>query len=208
MTAVTEMVKTILLIGVGLHVLMGMIAWRSLRRAQRGWSKQVVAARPLPAVGFVASLFGYLGWFGGSVAVATDSSFISPITAFDIRMGAVILFLGHALFGWTLWAIGASFGLRPRIIAEHRLVTRGPYRVVRHPMYTALHVIYLGTFLLVPSWFFLVCLIAAVVGNTIRAAEEERVLLARYGQDYAVYREVTGRFFPKLFRASASSALR
>lgn len=198
------MVRVILAISVVVHCLMGLIIWLYLQKAQRGWTKHIVASRPSPLLGFVASLSGYLGWFLGSVMEAAGRGISPPMIWFDERVGAVILFLGHALFGWTLWAIGPSFGFRPQVIAEHRLVTRGPYRFARHPMYTALHTMYLGTFLLVPSWFFLICFGTALVGNVIRAQEEERVLLQRYGQDYVVYQKTTGRFFPKLFRASGA----
>lgn len=184
---------------------MGLIKWLSLERAQRGWTKQIVTSRPSPRLGFVASMCGYLGWLVGSVAEALGSGWFPPFLSFDERVGTVILFVGHALFGWTLWAIGPSFGLRPQVIAEHRLVRRGPYRFVRHPMYTALHTMYLGTFLLVPSWFFLIGVVAAVLGNAIRAREEERVLLQRYGQEYAAYQKMTGRFFPRVFRRSCAA---
>jgi protein-S-isoprenylcysteine O-methyltransferase Ste14 len=190
--------RMILTLSVGFHLLMWMIKGRSLQQAQKGWTKKVVASRHSPAVGFVTSIFGYLGWFFGSIAYAAGIEVITPFTFLDPMIGTLVLFLGHLLFGWTLWAISASLGLRPQVIAEHRLVTHGPYRFARHPMYTALHAMYLGTFLLVPSWFFLACFLAAVVGNVIRAREEEKVLLERYGEEYATYARSTGRFFPKV----------
>jgi protein-S-isoprenylcysteine O-methyltransferase Ste14 len=190
-------VRMIVSLSVGFHVLMGIVKWRSLQQAQHGWTKKIVAYRQSPPFGLVASLFGYLGWFFGSATYAAGIDLFPPVASFDFTIGALILLLGHALFGWTLWAIGPAFGLRPQVIAEHRLITHGPYRFARHPMYTALHTMYVGTFLLVPSWFFLTCLLAAVVGNMIRAREEEKVLLERYGEEYSSYVRSTGRFFPK-----------
>jgi protein-S-isoprenylcysteine O-methyltransferase Ste14 len=101
-----------------------------------------------------------------------------------------------------LWAIGGSWGIHPKLLAEHQFIKHGPYRFIRNPLYTGLHLVYLGTFLLVPSWYFLVLLIAAIIGNSIRAGVEERVLLARYQDEYAAYAQSVGRFFPKLMRRS------
>lgn len=202
-------VRMILAASVTVHVVMVIIKWHTLQQTQRGWSKQVVISEEPPVFALVAALVGYFGWFFGSaVYVARPDCFIHAMVHpifFSPTMGVVALLLGHGLIGWTLWAIGGSWGVHPKLVVEHQLITHGPYRFIRNPLYTGLHLMYLGTFLLVPSWIFMFLLIAAVVGNSIRARVEERVLLARYNEEYTAYAKSVGRFFPKLRRRSEPS---
>jgi len=175
--------------------------WYVLRRIQRGWMKTVLVSVDSPKIGLVLSLVGYASWFFGSVMFAihpASSLFqaLSPAVSFP-RVGLGLLIGGHGVVIWAALSLGPSFGLRPRVIVEHRLVRHGPYRFVRHPLYTGLHALYLGTFLLVPCGLFLVSFAAALVGNTLRAQAEERLLSARYGEVYRTYAQSVGRFLPR-----------
>jgi protein-S-isoprenylcysteine O-methyltransferase Ste14 len=85
---------------------------------------------------------------------------------------------------------------------EHALVTSGPYRWVRHPIYDAVALLLLaialtaanGVLLLIGGLF---CVLIAI-----RSRTEEAILLARYGEPYRVYRSRTGAFLPRIFRQS------
>jgi protein-S-isoprenylcysteine O-methyltransferase Ste14 len=67
---------------------------------------------------------------------------------------------------WLFWyshsTIGHYWSIQVRLKAEHQLVTRGPYRYVRHPLYTALFLGYLGTLLAQQSWMLLAWFLSAV----------------------------------------------
>lgn len=176
--------------------------WLFLRRTQRGWTKTVLLSVDSPKIGLVLSLVGYASWFLGSVMFAlypASSLFrtFSPTVSFP-KVGLGLLIGGHGMVVWSALSLGPSFGLRPRIIVEHRLVRHGPYRIVRHPLYTGLHALYLGTFLLVPCGLFLFSFVAALIGNTVRARAEERLLSAHYGEVYRTYARSVGRFLPKI----------
>jgi protein-S-isoprenylcysteine O-methyltransferase Ste14 len=76
-------------------------------------------------------------------------------------------------------------------------VTRGPYGVVRHPQYVALAVTGVGTALVWPRFLVLVTLVTMLVLYSLLADWEERVCLARFGEDYRGYLRRTGRFLPR-----------
>jgi protein-S-isoprenylcysteine O-methyltransferase Ste14 len=100
---------------------------------------------------------------------------------------------GLAICLMSLYALGRSFGFAA---ADRGLVTRGPYALVRHPVYAAYVIIQLGYLLqFVALWNVLVLLFASAC-NIGRALAEERVLTA--SGDYAAYRaRVRWRMLPR-----------
>jgi protein-S-isoprenylcysteine O-methyltransferase Ste14 len=82
------------------------------------------------------------------------------------------------------------------------LVTRGPYRWVRHPFYDCMAAFMVSTALMMANWFVLA---AGVIGFGILAARsrtEEEKLLERFGEPYRTYRASTGRFIPGIGRVA------
>ena len=80
----------------------------------------------------------------------------------------------------------------------HSLVTRGPYRWVRHPFYDGVGLLMLGISLAAANWLFLAAGVVLFVLFVIRTRIEEANLLARFGASYRAYMDSTGRFLPKL----------
>src|SRR5262249_2855345 len=100
---------------------------------------------------------------------------------------------------WIHRALGRNFSTTIRVRADHTLVTWGPDRWVRHPMYTLFGVLFAAFFLLTANWFLgLVPLLLVVVVMGWRTPREEAVLLARFGNAYSDYCRRTGRFLPRL----------
>jgi protein-S-isoprenylcysteine O-methyltransferase Ste14 len=81
---------------------------------------------------------------------------------------------------------------------QHQLVMHGPYRYVRHPLYTATLLAALANGLVTANWFITATGLAAFVLLMIRSRTEERFLVQRFGDDYRQYRNRTGSVFPKL----------
>jgi protein-S-isoprenylcysteine O-methyltransferase Ste14 len=102
-------------------------------------------------------------------------------------------------------ALDGSFSPTIRLRRHHRLVTTGPYRYVRHPMYAAYLLLFLGAFLLSANWVIGaggVGVIATLM--TLRLVGEERRLVERFGGAWLSYREATGAFLPQLRRPAAA----
>jgi protein-S-isoprenylcysteine O-methyltransferase Ste14 len=106
--------------------------------------------------------------------------------------------LGVAL--WLFWyshhTIGGYWSIGVQLKNSHRLVTSGPYRYVRHPLYTALFLGYLGTLLALQSWMLAAWFPAFVVSYVLFATDEEHVMERGFGEAYRVYRRQTGMFLP------------
>jgi protein-S-isoprenylcysteine O-methyltransferase Ste14 len=112
--------------------------------------------------------------------------------------GAIVLAAGVGLFYWCHLSLGEFWFGEPALKERHELIRRGPYRYVRHPMYTAYFTGYLGALLLMQSWPFLIPILFAP-GFYLLSATEEDVLGATFPAGYAQYRAEAGRFLPRLF---------
>ena len=113
-------------------------------------------------------------------------------------VAAPLLVAGLALFAYSHSTIGRYWNIDVRIQAGHQLVTSGPYGWVRHPLYTALFMGYLGTIIGLQSWVLFAGLPVFIWSYFIFARKEERVMEQGFGSVYRTYRRDTGMFLPKL----------
>lgn len=110
--------------------------------------------------------------------------------------------------GFTIWArvtLGRMWSLAPDVLqADHKLRTNGPYAVTRHPIYTGLLGMLLGTVLLNGLGVSLTLLIVGAVFFTIRVPIEERLMSKTFPREYARYRERVPCLIPGLHRLRGS----
>ena len=111
--------------------------------------------------------------------------------------GAGVLFLGVALLAWTLRNLGVNLTDTVVTRQAHTLITRGPYRWVRHPFYDALGLFVVGFALITANWFILATGALVFLLLAIRSQTEERLLSVRFGEAYRSYQKSTGRFLPR-----------
>ncbi len=109
--------------------------------------------------------------------------------------------LGTALLPLEFWmfrSLGA--GITPTVAtrADHRLVTHGPYRWVRHPLYSIGTGVFLAQSLISANWFVAVLSGFALRLLLLRVPQEEAQLIARFGDDYRQYMQHTGRLLPRV----------
>jgi len=120
-----------------------------------------------------------------------------PVPVWARWCGVGLAALAGMLWIWTFHTLGPN--LTDTVVTRrvHTLVTNGPYRWVRHPLYTATAFMVLGNSLTAANW----CLLAAgaVVFTVIvvRTKREESFLVARFGDSYREYMARTGRFLPR-----------
>ena len=105
------------------------------------------------------------------------------------------------LMMWTMLALGSNYrgamGLHP----NHKLVTHGPYRFVRHPMNVVFPMVSIVLFMMSANWVIGVgALIVIGTVSIVRTPIEEKQLIERFGEEYRAYMRRTGRFFPRLRR--------
>ena len=118
-----------------------------------------------------------------------------PMPAWVRWIGAGLGVLALLLFAWVHRSLGANFSNSVHVREGHTLVTGGPYRWARHPMYTAFHLIHAAAFLLTANWFIGLTWIGGLtVVIALRLREEERVMIETFGELYLAYMKRTRRF--------------
>lgn len=113
-------------------------------------------------------------------------------------LGVGFLAGGLALFVWTHQTLGRNWSGVLEIYDSHTLVTDGPYRLVRHPMYTAFLLCGIGILLTSANAILGSNLVIVAVMLVVRIPAEERMLTEHFGEAYREIMSSTGRLLPRL----------
>jgi len=106
--------------------------------------------------------------------------------------------LGLLLLIWVQHSLGKQFSATLQVRHNHNLVITGPYRRVRHPMYTALILLWFGLSVVSANWFIILWMLVGAMGIIRdRAPLEEAMMLETFGDTYREYMRRTGRFLPR-----------
>ncbi|MSU64512.1 MAG: isoprenylcysteine carboxylmethyltransferase family protein [Opitutus sp.] len=119
-------------------------------------------------------------------------------------MGVPAALVGLALFSWMFRHLGLNVTSTSLPRGNATLVTTGPYRWIRHPMYSAALILVIATSLLTAS---AVVAVGGVLMFGLLAARsrlEEKRLVEKFGDAYRAYQSRTGRFLPRLNRMPAA----
>lgn len=128
-----------------------------------------------------------------------------PISDFWRWLGAVIFAFASVLMIWVHVTLGKNFSSELRIRSDQELITWGPYRHVRHPMYTAFFLLMIGMGLLSANWLIGAGgLGIALLIVSLRLRKEEEMMARAFGGRYRQYAATTGRFLPRLRGRAAS----
>ncbi len=134
----------------------------------------------------------------------SDPSFFpiayGPVLTLMETAGLIIYLFGFLLMAWALIILGMNYqlgGIDPR--ATDKIVINGPYKFIRHPMYTAALSIALGLACLIQSiaCFTAFCIYLVLIVFLI--PKEEKGLVQAYGDGYKTYRQHTKIFIPFLY---------
>ena len=111
---------------------------------------------------------------------------------------SVAFFLLAALLSWTgTRALGRQWRIDAGLNADHELITSGPYRYVRHPIYTSMLCVLCATgVLLTPWWLFLPAIVLFICGTEIRVRTEENLLAPQFGERFAEYKRRVPAYIP------------
>ena len=113
-------------------------------------------------------------------------------------IGGGIVVAGLVLLVWTHQTLGTSFSGNLEIREQHQLVKTGPYRWVRHPMYSAILLWAIGLSLIAANWFVGLIPLAFALFFIVRVPNEEKMMLEGFGDEYQAYIKRTGRFLPRV----------
>jgi len=98
---------------------------------------------------------------------------------------------------WLFSSIGSGITPTSATRKEHKLTTSGPYRWVRHPLYTVGSSMFIAFGMMADNWFIAALGVLAFIGMAIRTPKEEANLIEKFGDEYREYMKRTGRFLPK-----------
>lgn len=120
-----------------------------------------------------------------------------PLRPAPLVAGTLVIALGLWLFHRSHVDLGTNWSITLELREQHRLVTEGVYRRVRHPMYLALLLYAVGQAIVLPNWiagpsylFSMLLLIA------LRLGPEERMMQEAFGAQYEEYRRRSKRLIP------------
>lgn len=118
-----------------------------------------------------------------------------------LLLGAGLFFPSLLLYLWGMQTLGANFnassGFGVRLQQGHKLVTTGPYRYIRHPMYLGVILACWGGLLMYLTWTMLVFALM-MFGLFYRANKEEEALRIGFGETWEAYRQRVPGWLPRI----------
>ena len=172
--------------------------WRAVRLGGKAEYKEGrinAALRAAFGLPYILVLFAYMV----SPRLLVWADFALPSWARWI--GAALSLAALPTIVWIQHSLGLNFSTTLHVREEHTLVTQGPYRWVRHPMYSLFFAQAAGFLLLTQNLFiggvYLAALTLVVVS---RVRKEENAMVEKFGKVYRRYMKTTGRFLPRISR--------
>jgi protein-S-isoprenylcysteine O-methyltransferase Ste14 len=143
-----------------------------------------------------------LAWVGFLVPLIWITSPAFSFAEYPLRTGPLVA--GVICFVIGLWLfyrshadLGTNWSITLEVREQHRLITQGVYRRIRHPMSSALILYSVGQALVIPNWVAGPSnLIAFAVLFALRVRAEERMMVEHFGDEYAAYTARTKRLVP------------
>jgi protein-S-isoprenylcysteine O-methyltransferase Ste14 len=188
MSTLVIVLRTVSMLAFGGPMLIGLSARHGEPRARReGGGRTPVAAN-----------FSAFGLFFPSLLIASSSA-EAPMALPLALSGCLLAVAGAALVLRSRAELGPAWSFVPKADQGTGLVTTGPYRLVRHPIYLGLALLATGEALAFGSWPALMIALAGIVPTFAwRARAEEKLLDRTFGERYAVYRQRTKMIIPYL----------
>jgi protein-S-isoprenylcysteine O-methyltransferase Ste14 len=111
-----------------------------------------------------------------------------PDTNAVYATGFAVTAVGAAFAIWARLTLGANWSGRPSLVAGHELITKGPYAVARHPIYTGLVTGTLGSAVAIGEWRCVVGALLVLAAFLTKIPDEERFMLRAFPEAYPRYR--------------------
>ncbi len=136
--------------------------------------------------------------FAGDVPRVWLRTRLYPPTSWTNWLGIAVTAVG---LGFAIWArayLGRNWSGMVSVKIGHELVRSGPYRWVRHPIYSGMILAMLGTAVVRHQVRGLIAVVLLYAGFTIKSRIEEQAMTATFGPEYAQYASTTGAIIPRL----------
>jgi protein-S-isoprenylcysteine O-methyltransferase Ste14 len=171
------------------------------RKADKDTGEKISRKVDGTAMMTVIKLAGLVLWFSPLVYLVNPNwmawsklGLPDSVRWLGIGLGVLCVVLIYWLFSSIRSGITPTSATR----TDHRLVTSGPYRWVRHPLYTVGSSMFISFGIMADNWFIAVLGILAFIAMAVRTPKEEANLIEKFGDEYREYMMRTGRFLPKI----------
>lgn len=166
------------------------IAWVVLAMVFGGGGSDKYSARGMRLIFVIGVVMGML--YGGHILVLSIGDQYPALPA----SGAVLCSLGLVFATWARVVLGRNWGMPMTVHADPELITSGPYHYVRHPIYTGLIAMWIGTLLVYPPG--VIPVVGVIMYILISAVREEHDMERRFPEAYPAYRKRSKMLLPFL----------
>lgn len=111
----------------------------------------------------------------------------------------IITVLGLIIMLWARKSLGKNWSANIVLKENHKLITKGPYKYVRHPIYSGLILMILGTVIYINTLAFLIFFIIFFLGAFYKTQKEEELLFNNFSNKYLEYKKHTKYLIPLIF---------
>ena len=181
----------------GIAFIVVFIRWIDMKKAERSSSQKKIRSSVL---GIIFQFIGFTILF--SVHRNMDFTVNRPgimlhfFTWFAIFLAPVSTFF----LIYSIISLGKQWSLSARIRNDHQLITSGPFRYVRHPVYFCLFGMFISSGIIGTAFIaFVISTVIFIYGTILRIREEEKLLIEVFGEKYESYRKKVRAFIPFIY---------
>lgn len=199
------------MLGLFLAVGLGLQGWLQYRRT--GYSVlRGLYRRPLSEEWWIGECW-LVGFLCVALAAALEVAEVvhpfSQVPGPARLAGAALAIVGFAATQWAVVTMGESWRVDVNDADGTRLVTSGPFRVVRNPVYSSMIVLVTGAALMVPTVLSFASVVSVLAGLELQVRRlEEPYLLRVHGEEWRAYASDIGRFVPRIGRLVRPAGVR
>jgi protein-S-isoprenylcysteine O-methyltransferase Ste14 len=137
-------------------------------------------------------LLGPGEWFGHTLI---RENFIEHTNLVG-SIGLIISFIGLIIACWSRYLLGKNWSLSVQKKENHELIKSGFYKIVRHPIYTGILLIFIGNIIIVGDYRGFIALTIVFASFWYKLKKEERILTEIFGEKYELYKNKTKALIP------------
>ncbi len=162
------------------------------RTIQRQTSRSRLLQLALLVAAYVLMSNPDLGWALLNRPLVPDNKMTTAI-------GYGLLLTGMLFAAWARFSLGGNWSSNVTLKQNHTLVSSGPYRIVRHPIYTGLLVALLGTAIALGPLRCFVGVVLAAIAWKFKSITEEAFMVQEFGEQYTRYRTEVKALVPYIW---------
>ena len=157
-------------------------------KKRESWSQRFRYVLPLLVASYLFQPRAHYGWLGARFVPESDAA---------TWIGVVLTAAGVAIAIWARWHLGTNWSGVVTVKEGHELIRTGPYRTIRHPIYTGILLAFLGTAVAAGEVRGLLAVAIVWLSFYTKARREESFLTQEFGDRFAEHTKRTGMFLPR-----------